>query len=83
MKFPEETPEKGFYYHYKHDLVRGVDAYAYMKYWASEYILMFIEYVTKDGKTFPRFEKIIDVGIVRELEHAKEKLCGQNNILSR
>lgn len=33
---------------------------------------MFIENVTKDEKTFPRFQKIIDPGVIAELEKARE-----------
>jgi len=29
MKIPEKVPEKGFYYHYKHDPKGSVDNYAY------------------------------------------------------
>lgn len=29
MKIPTKVPEKGFYYHYKHDSSKGVQDYAY------------------------------------------------------
>jgi len=29
MKIPTEVPEKGFYYHYKHDPANGLNDYAY------------------------------------------------------
>lgn len=29
MKVPEKVPEKGFYYHYKHDDAKGITDYAY------------------------------------------------------
>lgn len=29
MKIPSKVPEKGFYYHYKHDPAKGVRDYAY------------------------------------------------------
>ena len=29
MKVPNQVPEKGFYYHYKHDDTKGVADYAY------------------------------------------------------
>ena len=29
MKIPTTVPEKGFYYHYKHDPAQGVRSYAY------------------------------------------------------
>lgn len=29
MKIPTQVPERGFYYHYKHDPAGSVDNYAY------------------------------------------------------
>ena len=37
---------------------------------------MFTEYVTKGGKTFPRFKKITDEEIIKELEIIKAKMYG-------
>lgn len=92
-------PEKGYYYHYKHDPNGEVNNYAYEvlsighhtemphgegggvdeslmvvyrplyesafvykagKHWDVRPLAMFIEEVTKDGKTIPRFQKITD-----------------------
>lgn len=35
---------------------------------------MFMEQVTKEGKTFPRFTKITDENILKELEEIKNKM---------
>ena len=35
---------------------------------------MFLEEVTKDGKTFPRFMKIIDPAVIAHLEKVKEEM---------
>lgn len=106
---PEERPEKGFYYHYKHDEDIGVDDYAYevlgvgchteedcdpedafmvvyrplyssaMVYRAGKLfdvrpLQMFLEDVTKDGKTFPRFTKITDPAIITELTKIRDEM---------
>lgn len=78
---------EGYYYHYKHDSLKGVTDYAYkilcvgthteteedMVVYKSLYgeggiwirpLSMFTEMVTKEGKTFPRFTKIEDSGIL-------------------
>ena len=39
---------------------------------------MFLENVTKDGKTFPRFQKISDEKIIGELEKIKKEMYGAN-----
>ena len=111
MKIPTTIPEKGFYYHYKHDLARAVNNYAYevmgvgchteddcrpedanlvvyrpLYETASVYqagklfdirpLGMFMESVTKDGKTFPRFAKITDAAVIAELEVVRERMYG-------
>lgn len=102
LKVPTKVPEKGFYYHYKHDPVGEVNNYAYEVlgvghhteddcrpedanmaiyrplYESSVYkagklfdlrpLEMFMEDVIKDGKTFPRFQKITDENIIAQLE---------------
>lgn len=35
---------------------------------------MFMEEVTKDSKTFPRFKKILDTGIIEELAKIKKEM---------
>jgi len=99
---PDKVPEKGFYYHYKHDPFGPINNYAYEfmgagchteedtlfavyrpLYEAFVYtngklfdirpLTMWMENVTKDGKTFPRFQKIIDPEVVAELEIIKNK----------
>ena len=87
MDPPINVPEKGFYYHYKHDPNGSLENYAYEVLGvachteegnylviyrplykntyldATDYsarpLPMFMENVTKDDKTFPRFRKII------------------------
>lgn len=101
-------PEKGFYYHYKHDPQGSTNNYAYEVmgvghhteddcrqedqymvvyrpiYEAFVYkngrmfdirpLEMFMESVTKDGKTFPRFQKIIDPAVIAELEAIRDRM---------
>lgn len=38
---------------------------------------MFMENVTKDGKTFPRFKKIADADVLATLESIKEEMYGK------
>ena len=104
-----QTPEKGFYYHYKHDPQGSINNYAYEVvglgmhtemhddpegvmviyrpiYEAFVYKQgkwcdvrprsMFIEDVTKDGKTFPRFQKITDSATILELEKIRDMMYG-------
>jgi len=35
---------------------------------------MFMEEVTRDGKTFPRFKKITDDAVIAQLETIKDKM---------
>ena len=37
-------------------------------------LAMFMENVTKDGKTFPRFQKITDQAIITELEKIRDDI---------
>jgi hypothetical protein len=37
---------------------------------------MFLEEVTKDGKTFPRFREITDPELIEKLKEKKEELYG-------
>ncbi len=108
---PKKVPEKGFYYHYKHDPDGPVEGYAYEVlgvgfhteddtrpgeehfviyrplYGASVYkaslelgipcfdnrpLEMWMEDVTKDGKTFPRFSKITDPAVIARLEEIRD-----------
>lgn len=99
-----QIPEKGFYYHYKHDSKGYYNNYSYevvgigrnteentftvlyrplyesdwMKPadYQSRPLDMFMENVTKDGNTFPRFTKITDSKIIEELQKIKEKMYG-------
>ncbi|HEV7701833.1 MAG TPA: DUF1653 domain-containing protein [Candidatus Paceibacterota bacterium] len=101
---PKTIPEKGFYYHYKHNPQGSVNNYAYeimgigshteedetffvvyrplyesSLYMAGKFfdvrpIEMFLEEVSKDGRTFPRFTKITDTKVVTELEKIKEEM---------
>src|SRR5580700_2994314 len=107
-KIPTNVPEKGFYYHYKHDPNGSFNNYAYEilgvgyhtedncrpedvnmvvyrpLYESSAYkagkffdirpLDMFMENVTKDGKTFPRFKKIIDPAIITKLTAIRDQM---------
>ncbi len=108
---PANVPEKGFYYHYKHDPAGPVNNYAYEfvnvghhteddcrpedallavyrplydafvykngKMFDVRPLSMFMEDVTKEGKTFPRFAKITDATVVRELEGIRREMYGE------
>jgi hypothetical protein len=108
MKIPTKVPEKGFYYHYKHDPSLGVSHHAYEyvgvgcnteddcdprdanmviyrpiykgemynsgKLFVLRPLEMFMEMVTKDGKTFSRFQKITDSKIIEELKRIKAEM---------
>ena len=104
-------PEKGFYYHYKHDPARSFNNYAYEvvgvghhtedecrpedanmvvyrplykeafvygigKLFDLRPLAMFMESVTKDGRTFPRFEKITDPALIARLEAMRAEMYG-------
>lgn len=108
---PQNVPEKGFYYHYKHDLQGAVNNYAYEfmgvghhteddcrpedqllgvyrpLYEAFVYkngkmfdvrpLSMWMEDVTKEGKTFPRFQKITDPEVIFSLEKTRREMYGE------
>ena len=108
MKIPTTVPEKGFYYHYKHDPAGPVNNYAYEiigvgchteddcrpedenmvvyrpLYESSVYragklfdlrpLDMFMQSVTKNGATQPRFRKIIDTNVIAELTAVRDKM---------
>lgn len=110
-RIPDTVPEKGFYYHYKHDPSGLVNNYAYEflgvghhteddcrpqdallavyrpLYEAFVYkngkmfdvrpLSMFMEEVTKDGKTFPRFARITDVQTIKALEEKRREMYGE------
>ncbi len=46
------------------------------KHWDVRPLSMFIENVTKEGKTFPRFKKITDPKIISELEKIRDNMYG-------
>ena len=110
MNFPTTVPEKGFYYHYKHEPEGEVNNYAYEVFGVGIHteddcrpedfsqvvyrplyearvftegklfdlrpLEMFMENVTKDGKTFPRFAKITDAKVIATLESIKREMYG-------
>ena len=111
MKVPSKIPEKGFYYHYKHDPSGPINNYAYEfvnvgvhteahdreedaflciyrplyreatvyglgKFYDVRPLQMWMEDVTKDGKTFPRFKRITDPETLSKLESIREELYG-------
>ncbi len=98
------VPEKGFYYHYKHDpavlndhayevvgLARNTEDKSFLVLYLPLYendwfvpathqarpLEMFMENVTKDGKTFPRFARIMDQKIVTELSAIRDRMYGE------
>lgn len=108
---PTKFPEKGFYYHFKHDPKGPVNKYAYElvgvgrhteddcrpedtylaiyrplyeearaykegKIFDARPLAMFTEMVTRDGKTFPRFQKISDADVIAELQTVGRKMYG-------
>jgi hypothetical protein len=99
------SPEKGFYYHYKHRPEAGFRDYAYEvvgvghhtendgelfvvyrplyesamvyregKMFDIRPLEMFMEDVTKEGKTFPRFKSITDTGLIKKLEEIRKEM---------
>ena len=108
IKISEKAPEKGFYYHYKHDPNGLLNNYAYEVmgvghhteddcrpedanmvvyrplYEASVYkagkmfdlrpLEMFMQNVTKDDKTFPRFRKITDPVVIDQLKMIRTQM---------
>lgn len=102
-------PEKGFYYHYKHDPSGAINNYAYEvmgighhteidgleesamvmyrplyeapvykagKHWDLRPLLMFMQSVGKNGKTLPRFQKVVDSDTIRTLEEIRDQMYG-------
>lgn len=95
-------PEKGFYYHFKHDPSIGINHHAYeviglgqstednSKYviylpicedtyidkgnFAMRPLEMFMETITRDGKTMQRFTKISDQGTISKLVEIRDKM---------
>ncbi len=110
MNVPAKVPEKGFYYHYKHDPNGSVNNYAYEimgvgyhteddcrpedinmvvyrplyessvytagKFFDLRPLGMFMEEVTKDGITRPRFQKITDQKVIAALEMIRAQMYG-------
>ena len=110
MKVPTKVPEKGFYYHYKHEPNGTVNNYAYEvvgvgvhteddcrpedanmvvyrplyessvftagKLFDLRPLEMWMGDVTKDGSTFPRFQKITDPTVITQLQAIKEQMYG-------
>lgn len=113
LPMPKKVPEPGFYYHYKHDPLKGIQDHAYEVvgigfhtedtalpgeehfliyrplydqnvYKASKELNiacfdarpleMWMEDVEKEGKTFPRFQKITDLEILSELEKIRKEM---------
>lgn len=114
MNIPTNVPERGLYYHYKHDPEGKVNNYAYEvmgvgihteddcspedehmvvyrplykearvftegKFFDLRPLEMFMENVTKDGKTFPRFKKITNAEVIEALEAIKREMYGTDN----
>ena len=98
------TPEKGFYRHYKHDPAGPFNNYEYeligiarhsedksllalyLPLYENTYLpaadycvrplAMFMEDVTIDGRTMPRFEHITDPDLISKLEAIKIQMYG-------
>lgn len=96
-----QKPEKGFYYHFKHD-PKDFFRYAYEVVGAGrhteteEYVVlyrplyeseflkgvdvsvrpieMFTDSVERDGKTLPRFQKITDPEIIKQLQKKRDEM---------
>lgn len=108
MEMLTAVPEKGFYYHYKHDPNGSLENYAYEvigvghhteeeglnmviyrplyegalvwkmgKLFDIRPLEMFMEEVTKDDKTFPRFWKITDSEIIAKLREIRDRMYGK------
>jgi hypothetical protein len=114
MKAPAKVPEKGFYYHYKHDPKGSVNNYAYevigvgchteedcrpedanMVVYRPLYETAFVYKagklfdlrpldmwtgdVMKDGKAVPRFSRITDSVVIKNLEAKRQELYGNSS----
>lgn len=55
-------------------LYEEASAYKAGKFFDLRPLEMFMENVTKDGKTFSRFQKITDAAVIAELEMIREKI---------
>lgn len=55
-------------------LYESAGVYGAGKHWDVRPLNMFMEEVTKDGKTFPRFEKIEDPEIIKALEQKRDEM---------
>lgn len=107
-RLPKKVPERGFYYHYKHDPEGVVNNYAYevvgvghhteddcrpedanmvvyrplyeaFVYTAGKLfdlrpLEMWLGDVEKEGKTFPRFNKVTDEARIKELEAIRDRM---------
>ena len=111
MSDTRSFPEKGFYYHNKHDVNGKVNNYAYQvlgvsrhteddcrpedkymvtylplydsatsfregKLFDSRPLEMFVGTVEKEGTSVPRFQKITDLKIIKQLKEIKKNLYG-------
>ena len=108
LKIPKQIPEKGFYYHYKHDPNGLINDYAYEvtgvgyhteddcrpedvnmviyrplyessvykagKFFDLRPLEMFMQDVTKDGKTLKRFTQITDGETINKLNKIKKEM---------
>lgn len=57
-------------------LYESAKVYQAGKHWDIRPLAMFVEEVTKDGKTFPRFQRITDPEIIAKLEAKRTELYG-------
>ena len=55
-------------------LYKTAPVYSLGKHWDVRPLPMFMENVTKEGKTFPRFKKITDPHIIAELEKIRDEM---------
>ena len=52
------------------------EVYAAGKLYDLRPLRMFMEYITKEGKTFPRFKKINDMEVIKELKAIRGRMYG-------
>lgn len=102
LPIPKRVPERGFYYHYKHDPKGDVGNYAYEVVGTGlhtedrNYVViyrplykntfldnadycvrphdMFVGNLDIEGKTLPRFAKIVDPKVIEKLEKIKREM---------
>ncbi len=76
---PDQRPESGYYYHFKHDPAGPLNNYAYYIYGVGHHTED--DCRTEDsfmqvGREVPRFTQITDAAVIAELQAIKARMYG-------